>query len=344
MLGAHISLGFAALMVSGTALAQTPISTSVHISGSCQQCDLSNRSMPRISLQGSDFSGSDFSNSNLSGGKFHSSNLSHTIFQKAYLLGINGKGVNFSNTNLRDATLTNARLQNSDISNADLKRADLTKGYFKGSNFSHSSLKSVDAMNAMFKGAYFSESKLDHGNFSGSDFTKAQFIDTKFGDAILESAIFDRTEFMGANLSKVIGLTQEQINTSCGDEETELPTGLTLMNCADRPDEEEVEENTFFGFSVPPASPFAVKSAEAPSFRRSYQSAVRSDIRILITDNDQQHPILQKRRAKRADRKEALEDALKGIDAAMRDLPIDSPTRAKLSQSREILQNIQDTE
>ncbi|HFB54908.1 MAG TPA: pentapeptide repeat-containing protein, partial [Hellea balneolensis] len=206
------------------------------------------------------------------------------------------------------------------------------------------SLKSVDAMKATFKGAYFADSNLDHGNFSGSDFTKALFIDTKFGDAIVENAVFERAEFTDSNLAKVIGLTQEQINTSCGNEKTELPTGLTLMNCEDLPDEENAEENTFLGFSMPATSPFAIKSARAPSFGRAYQSAGRSDIRILITDNDQQHPILQKLRAKRVEKKEALDDALKGIDSALRDLPIDSPTRAKLMQSREILQNIKDTE
>ena len=146
------SLGFTALglLLTPLANAQTPVSARMNISGSCASCDLSNRVMPRLSLQGSNFSGSNFAHSNISGGKFHRSNLAGASFHKAYLMRVEGDHINMRGVNLRDASLVEAKLVSTNLSHADLHRADLTNADFSNSLFNFSEIVSADAMNTSF--------------------------------------------------------------------------------------------------------------------------------------------------------------------------------------------------
>lgn len=218
-------------ILSTSAWAQTPVSTSVQMSGSCSKCDLSHRDMERASLQGSNFSGSNFSHSNLSGSKFYKSNLAEASFNKAYMMRIKGDDVILHKSNLRDATLSEATLTNSNLSHADLRRADLTEGNFEGSSFQGSILKATDAMDANFKGTNFHGAYLTHGNFTDADFSHSILTNTVFGDAILDDSIFLDANLSGANLFDVNGLRQEQLDQACGNEKTVLPEGLSIRTC-----------------------------------------------------------------------------------------------------------------
>lgn len=298
----HIGFGFIALGLSAAfpALAQTQVSASVNMSGSCASCDLSNRVMPRLSLQGSNFSGSNFSRSNLSGAKFHKSNLTGASFHKAYLMRVEGGYTNMHNSNLRDATLIEARLTNSDISNADLRRADLTKGVFSNSNFVFSDLTSSDAVGADFRSANFANATLNHGDFSDVDFTKSNFIKTKFGDAILTNANFMGANLSGANLLNVQGLTQVQLDSACGDDKTILPNGLALKQCT--------------AIAAEPVTVMAELNFAPPA--PTYPAQPRQVV----------------------DKAMAIDLALVEIEATLRDLPLSSPLHKRLSKSRTLLE------
>ncbi len=310
------------------AFAQTPVSTSVHISGSCVQCDMSHRVMPRISLQGSNFAGSDFSHSNLSGGKFHRTNFSGASFHKAYLLRVEGEEVNLTKAVLRDATLSEAVLKSSDISSADLKRADLSGGDFSNTNFSNSNLKSIDAMNTVFTGANFTGANLKHGTFTDADFSNANLTDTNFGNAVFDNAVLRGAILNNAKLAAVTGLTQEQISGACGDEDTELPKNMSISACPAQQAVAAAAQAT-----PTPIARFPLMSEQSayapPVFGPNAQSRIRQ---LYIQSVSVQKP--------QSPKQQALGQVMLEIEAAMRELPVNSSARARLSKSRDILEKI----
>jgi hypothetical protein len=43
-----------------------------------------------------------------------------------------------------------------------------------------------------------------------------------------------RTDIRGTDLSRAVGLTQDQVGEACANEETRLPRGLQIGNCRSR--------------------------------------------------------------------------------------------------------------
>ncbi|NNC36902.1 MAG: pentapeptide repeat-containing protein [Hyphomonadaceae bacterium] len=305
---AGLGVGFLSTVLSVSALAQTPVSTSVQMSGSCPKCDLSHRDMERMSLQGSNFSGSNFSHSNLSGGKFYQSNLAGASFSKAYMMRIEGDGVILHKSNLRDATLSEATLTNSDISYADLRRSDLRNGNFHGSSFQGSILKASDAMEANFQGVNFRGAYLTHGNFTNANFSDANLSKAVFGNAILTECNFKNANLSGADMINVTGLKQSQLDQACGDESTVLPEGYSITNCpsanqAQVTQEAAAYQDTYTVVPTPPASPRTVNPyvlRTEPDVVAPQQAASNHDIAIDL------------------------------IEQTLRSLPMDSPSRARL--------------
>jgi uncharacterized protein YjbI with pentapeptide repeats len=309
-------LGAVGLLWAPTALAQTPVNSSVQISGSCSKCDLSHRIMPRVSLQGSNFSGSDFSHSNVAGGKFYKSNLEGASFNKAYMMRVKGKGVNLRKAILRDATLTEATLIDSDISFADLRRADLTGANFTGSSFEGSILKSTDAMEANFEAVNFTGARLSHGNFEDASFKDADLTGVTFGDAILENCDFSGATMEGAHLYEATGLTQKQLKGACGDEATILPEGLRIRQCPEERAPRMLADNVREDISVTiaPAPHSPVAPPRMPYILKSKVYAQELEMEMS-----------------------ALDHAAAEIQAAMRDLPMGSPTHIRLEKSLELI-------
>lgn len=227
---AVVSAAFAAS--NSVSHAQIPVSNQMTISsGTCAGCDFSDRSIPRIILRDANVSGSLFNRSNLSGGEFYSSNMSNTHFRKAFLARVRGESVNLAKAELRDATLTEANLYRSIFIKADLKRADMVRGEFKLGNFSGADLTSATATGANFEGSHFVKSRFDHAALDEAVLDKAVFHGVQFGNASLANATMAEADFSGSDLSLTKGLTQEQLDTACGNAATELPEGLTVSYC-----------------------------------------------------------------------------------------------------------------
>jgi len=303
-------LGVIGVLWASPAFAQTPVSTKLQFSGSCSKCDLSYRTMPGLSMRGSNFSGSDFSHANLSGGSLHLSNLAGASFHKAYMMRVSGEGVILQNAILRNTTLTEASLLSSDISNADLRRADLTRGNFSGSDFSGSVLKSCDAVDANFTGANFTDAKLNHGNFDGADFTSAIMVNTDFGNAVVSHSIFQGANLSKADMSDVSGLTQEQLVGACGNAKTRLPEGLILSNCP----ETKIQSAEAMLDLAPIKAPRQTMFYSSKQIRRP---ARRQNIDLAVAE---------------------LDRAIAEIESTMQNLPLDNPTRERLSATRELLE------
>ncbi len=314
-----ICLSAPGVLWANTAFAQTtvstPVSTSVHVSGSCSKCDMSRRVIRGLSLQGANFSGSDFSHSNLSGAKLNRSKLNNTSFHKAYLMRVSGIAVNLNNAELRGATLSEASLIASNFTQADLRKADLTGSDFSRSDFSRAKLISTDAMGAVFAGAIFYKSNLGRSDFTGADFSGAQFIATKFGDANVENAVFSGANLSGASMYKITGLSQSQLDVACGSGDTHLPAGYTLKTCP-----QDVGLRTE-----------VQQTPQTPNITHLPRQA------SIFTNRTR--PLIN-RNGPPSNHNLDLEEAIDLIDKSIRDLPLGSPTRARLSQAHDHLEKV----
>jgi len=218
--------------LSMTAQAQIRVDARIHSSsGSCSQCDLSNKRMNGVKLKNANFSGSSFNNSNLSGGNFDGSNLTGTHFRKALMYRIKGNNVNLNGANMADATLTEANLGDSVFIGTDFKRADLTRGKFQGGDFRQTSFERAIASDVNFENTNFDGAKLDHINLQKANLKGAKLNNVTFGNAILLGAELDGANISDANMTQVQGLKQEQLDRACGNANTRLPFGLSVPYC-----------------------------------------------------------------------------------------------------------------
>lgn len=237
----------AMMAISASAQSQSPFRVDARIhssSGSCSQCDLSNKRMNGVELKNANFSGSLFNNSNLSGGNFDGSNLTGTQFRKALLYSIEGKNVNMNGANLEDATLTEAKLGESVFIGGNFRRADLTRGQFLSGDFRKTTFERATATDVNFQNANFSEAKLDHINLHKANLDGGHFNKVTFGNAILLDATMMATDLSDADLSMTQGLNQEQLNAACGNMNTKLPYGLSVPYCEGSQLAEAVHDHT----------------------------------------------------------------------------------------------------
>lgn len=117
----------------------------------------------------------------------------------------------FGGLELRGLNLTGSRLRQANLSLAVMNRT----------RFSNADLRDVDAFGAVFSSS----------NFSGANLTNASFVGTYLEGSNFSRATLDGTNFSGAQLTRVTGLTQSQLNRACGDSSTVLPSGLRIPAC-----------------------------------------------------------------------------------------------------------------
>jgi len=111
--------------------------------------------------------------------------------------------------------------ENCDLSGRILAGARMSNSDFSGSDFSNAVLARADASGSRFEGANFTEADLERTRFVRASLIRAQF----------RGARLRRADFSSADLRFSIGLTQEQLLTACGNEETRLPRGLYVPRC-----------------------------------------------------------------------------------------------------------------
>jgi hypothetical protein len=106
----------------------------------------------------------------------------------------------------------------------------------KGADLSNTCVKAHDLHGANFDGANATLMCMSFANFTGASFrgtdlSAANLASAKMDGADLTGAKLDITSFLGTDLSKTKGLTQAQIDVSCGDDKTKLPAGLKVHLC-----------------------------------------------------------------------------------------------------------------
>jgi len=132
--------------------------------------------------------------------------------------------------------LTNAKMTEGFFQLANLIESDLSGANFDGANMAGVQLNNAKAVNASFVYTNFSGARLDGADMRGANFTNAWLNWTWFSGAKLDGANFTGARMPGAqlygtDLSKAIGLTQDQIDKACGDASTKMPPGLRVPAC-----------------------------------------------------------------------------------------------------------------
>lgn len=123
--------------------------------------------------------------------------------------------------NLFQADLTFTKIRNVSFSGARLRQSDMSLATMDGVNFSGANLSIANLYGARFTGASFKNANLDDATLVGGSFDGADFT----------GATMNKANLSGAEMAKSRGLTQDQLNSACGDAFTELPSGLNVPHC-----------------------------------------------------------------------------------------------------------------
>ncbi|MGB6231635.1 MAG: pentapeptide repeat-containing protein [Litorimonas sp.] len=232
----RVMLGVALLALPVSASGQLRVDSRIYASSSsCAQCDLSGKRMNGVTMRNANFAGSLFNNSNLSGGKLDGTDLTGAHFRKAMLYGVQGEQVIMRGAVMEDATLIEANLSNSTLRQVNLHRAELARGTFTDTDFQSANLIGANAPSVNFTRSNFDRARLDNMDLTGATLDGGQFTGVRFGFSNMEGASLDGTNFSDADLTHVVGLTQDQLSQACGNMNTRLPIGLTVGYCEGAP-------------------------------------------------------------------------------------------------------------
>jgi uncharacterized protein YjbI with pentapeptide repeats len=125
---------------------------------------------------------------------------------------------------------------NCDLFQIDLSYQNISGRDFSGSRIRQSNFTVATADGARFRGANLSLANLFGMRAGRADFTNANLegatlVGGHFGGARFDGAALAGANLSGAELADARGLTQQQLNTACGDGTTTLPNGMTAPSC-----------------------------------------------------------------------------------------------------------------
>jgi uncharacterized protein YjbI with pentapeptide repeats len=155
----------------------------------------------------------------------------------AILSGADLRGANLRETNLSGADLSEADLREADLRKANLRRARLNRARLSMAKLAEAILKEADLREADLR-----EASLGGADLGGADLTGARLNRARLGiaqlpwavlrgadlsGAFLHEAQLSGADLSGADLTGVIALTQAQLDSARGNENTKLPDVLT---------------------------------------------------------------------------------------------------------------------
>jgi uncharacterized protein YjbI with pentapeptide repeats len=209
--------------------------------------------------------------------------LAGAPLEQAWLPGVELKGATLWFAHLIGANLAFADLQSANLIGANLEGADLWNTNFEGANLRFAILKGADLwgaassnevahrlahvygappiwhvnlMNADLEGANLQSAVLVNADLEGANLQSVNLWGTYLGYANVRGANFTAATFGGTDLQGARHLTQEQLDAANGDDQTQLPDGLT------RPAHWAKAKGTE---GPPPAQPDAAERAPAAS-------------------------------------------------------------------------------
>ena len=130
-------------------------------------------------------------------------------------------GAGCAGCNLFQGNFAGLEARGLNLRGARLRQADLSLSVMNRTRFANADLRDVEAYGGVFSSS----------NFSGANLTNASFVGTYLDGANFSGATLSGANFAGASLKRARGLTQSRLNQACGDETTQLPSGLTIPHC-----------------------------------------------------------------------------------------------------------------
>jgi uncharacterized protein YjbI with pentapeptide repeats len=131
---------------------------------------------------------------------------------------------------VRGATLSGSNLRYADawyafLAKANLDGANLQGALFTGADFQEASLERANLQDTMLEAAKLQDAYLAEANLQGANLSGADLRGANLGGADLR----------GAYLQDAKNVTQEQLDSACGNKETFLPKDLTIEYCQEDP-------------------------------------------------------------------------------------------------------------
>ncbi|MCG8460536.1 MAG: pentapeptide repeat-containing protein, partial [Holophagales bacterium] len=122
---------------------------------------------------------------------------------------------------LSETTLDRARMTRADLSDTQILLSSLVEADLRGADLSRAMISISNLRAAILRSANLVGAHLGH-----SDLSEA-ILATEADRTLLEGAILEKTLLYGVDLTHVLGLTQSQLDRSCGDSRTRAPAGLS---------------------------------------------------------------------------------------------------------------------
>lgn len=172
----------------------------------------------RSNLAGSNLFNTDFTSTDLGGSNLTSANLEKATLMRASLAGAKADNANFSRVEGYRGNFTGMSAENASFVSSELQRANFSGARLTGADFEKAELGRANFEKAVLTGTRYSTANLSRAVLSGAEFE---------GPIDFSRAFMFQTRIEGLDLSAASGLTQEQIDLTCGDTATKLPAGLS---------------------------------------------------------------------------------------------------------------------
>ena len=196
------------------------------IGANLRDADLRNANLRGANLRNANLIDADLRNANLRGANLRNANLIDSNLSDANLSDANLSDANLSDANLSDANLIGAKLNRKTLESINIKKVNLTGVDLSNTDLKNMNLSNIDLTNANLYRANLTNATLASTNLTGADLTNADLRGADLRGAELKDA-----DLRDANLSRAHNLHLRQLDSTCGDEHTKLPKGLTIKTC-----------------------------------------------------------------------------------------------------------------
>jgi uncharacterized protein YjbI with pentapeptide repeats len=192
--------------------------------------------LQRAYLRTTNLQGANLHGANLTGADLQGANLTGAVLQEVDLRGANLWGASFTGADLRGAKLQGIDVPAAFLLDANLHGADLTGAKLHGANLPGATLQLANLRGADLRGAYLRGASLWWANLQGTNLQEATLQGADLQEANLQGANLQGADLQEANLeganlqgvdfTEAKNLTQDQLDTACGDKSTKVPAYL----------------------------------------------------------------------------------------------------------------------
>jgi uncharacterized protein YjbI with pentapeptide repeats len=200
--------------------------------------DLAHTNLNQAMLSRARFSAANFTQALLVGSEIIDTNFVGANLSQANLAQANLTGANLRDAVLFEANFAGANLREADFSNALIFRANLSTAFAGSANFSNSNLRETNLRDAVLINANLTATRLCQADLrdtllsesilTNADLADADLSGAKLNNANLKNTRLKGTKLHGADLSRVTGLTEAQLEDASWSKTTSFPDYIHL--------------------------------------------------------------------------------------------------------------------